>query len=300
MKKYNKYIRLIALVLLCSILCVSGFTFAKYVSTSVWDYYLKSKGFYFSSDFLGNPLVKNVNNQWKGESIYFNVNNSLNQAVITEYDINYNAECKIEGDVSSYAECRLNGTDSNVQEGVLTSYQSCVNKTGDGIIVTSLDKTNCELGGYDWVNQIAEKDIYFDVVLTDESYDLKDVVVNIIVTSKSPYHKKLYGNFLLHKINLEEENITMEYKNYSSYDRLIISNPNSSNKCVKLNWDSKKLIIDTDKTKLSSYLTDSNDYINEIKFNIGGKKSLSYIFYKKNPVVTGSVSEFLIEESTDC
>jgi uncharacterized protein YktB (UPF0637 family) len=92
----------------------------------------------------------------------------------------------------------------------------------------------------------------------------------------------------------------MEYKNYSNYDKLIISNSYTSTKCVRITWDANKLSINALESAFSSYATDTNGYINEIKFNIGGKNSLSYIFYKKIFNTTYNVSEFQLEESSGC
>lgn len=300
MKKFKVYLYLILLVLIGCFIGIYGFTLAKYVSNSVWDYYLKSKGFYFSSDYLDSMLVQNVDNLWDGESVTFNIKNNLNQVVITNYDIYYEVVCTIKGDAAAYTECHLNGTTSNMLEGVLANFQTCNNTTGDGIDVSLFNKTDCELGGYDWINQIAVKELYFDVVVTDENYELQDVVVNISATSTSPYRKTLSGDFVLHKSNMKDASITADYKNYANYDRLTISNSYTSSKCVRVTWNDDKLIINADENQFSSYGTSVNGYINEIKFNLEGKKSLSFIFYKKTFNNIYNIDEFVIEESDGC
>jgi hypothetical protein len=282
------------------LLCICGYTLAKYVSNSVWDYYLKSKGFYFSSDYLGSSIVKNANNLWDRGSVHFNIKNSLNETVMTDYDIDYRTVCTIEGEASTHAECHMNGTTSNIQDGVLSSFQACSNPTDDGADVSTLNKTDCELGGYDWENQVAVKDLYFDVVVTDSDYDLKDVVVNITATSLSPYSKTLIGQFTLHKNSTGISNVSMYYKNYSNYDRLTVSNSYSNTKCVRIIWDSNKLVINAESNEFNSYGTDTNGYINEIKFNINARTSLSYIFYRRDFNTTYDVSEFQITETTGC
>ena len=67
----RKYLIMIVIFLGTILLITNGFTLAKYVSNTVWNYYLNSQGFYLSSDQLGNN-VKNVNNVWDGTSIHFN------------------------------------------------------------------------------------------------------------------------------------------------------------------------------------------------------------------------------------
>lgn len=301
MKSKKKHIILIAVLLVASIAVIYGLTYAKYISNSVWNYYLKSKGFYFSSEQLSSStVVQNADSQWDGGSVNFSINNSLNQKVITDYDINYTASCTVTGDAAAYAECRMNGTSSNSQDGVLTSLQACSNTTGDQVDVSTFNKTNCELGGYEWINQIVTKNLYFDVILTDTNYTLNDVVVNVTVTSTSPYSSTLSGDFKLHKADEKGNDVTLSYKNYSNYDRLIVSNPSLTAKCVKVSWDASKLIINADSSQYSSANTDTNNYINEIKFNINAKDSLSYIFYSKSFSTTYNVSEFTLAETDGC
>ena len=300
MKKLKKYVFLIMLIVGGSFLCIYGFTFARYASNSVWDYYLKSKGFYFSSNDLGATTVKNVDNLWNGESVHFNIKNNLNQTVITNYDIDYRVTCTMTGDAAVYAECYVNGTSLNSQDGVLSTFQTCVNNTIDEVDVSLLNKTACELGGYDWENQIAIKDLYFDVVLTDTNYELKDAKVHITATSIAPYSKTLSGDFTLHKRNIEEDSVTIDYKNYSNYDRLIVSNSHSSTKCVSVKWDADKLMLNAETSEFTSYGSDLNGYINEIKFSIDAKKSLSYMFYRKNFNIQYNVTDFQIEETSGC
>jgi hypothetical protein len=300
MKKLRKHIVLILLIATGGLLCICGYTLAKYVSNSVWDYYLKSKGFYFSSDYLNSDVTENTDNLWDGGSVHFNIKNNLNEMVMTEYDIDYRVTCTVEGEASTHTECYMNGTTSNTQDGVLSSFQACSNPTDDGVDVSLLNKTDCELGGYDWENQVAVKDLYFDVVVIDSNYELKDVVVNVTATSLSPYSKTMIGKFTLRKGHTGVSNVSLDYKNYSNYDRLIVSNSYSDTKCVRIIWDSDKLLINTDSNAFSSTGTDVNGYINEIKFNINAKTSSSYIFYRRDFNMTYGVSEFEITETTGC
>lgn len=301
MKKQYILLSLLTIVFLIGGILIYkyGYTYAKYASNSVWDYFLRSKGFYFYSDYLDLEGIQNSNSLWDGSSVHFNIRNNLNDEVISNYDINYNIICTIEGEASEHSECHLNGTSSNEQSGVLSNYEVCVNNTEDEIEVSAFNKTDCELGGYDWTVQPAIKDLFFDIILTDETYEISDVVVNIKVNSTSPYQKELNGIFNLHKINNEEMQIKALYENYLNYDNLVITNPYSINKCIKLKWDSSKLLVDSDYNDFISYQSDLNGYINEVGINIESKESISLIFYSVNKGMTYNISEFTIEE-IDC
>jgi hypothetical protein len=280
--------------------CILSFTYGKYVSNSIWNYYLESKGFYLSSDQLGETTFKNVNNLWNGDKVFFNVKNSLNNSVITTYDINYNVTCTVKGDLASKVKCQLNGTENDSWNGVLTSIQSCKNNTGDGVDTSNYNKANCELSGYKWENEAISNKLYFNVVATDPDYDLFDVTVNITLTSNSPYKKTISGNFLLHKSDTLSEKISANYKNYDNYDRLIITNSYVDDRCIKVKWDSDKLVINEEQGQFVSTKKDSNGYINEITLGIEGKDSKSYIFYKKIFSKTYNIDEFTIEETNGC
>lgn len=294
-KNLKKMIIIMLLVLFSGFMYSYGISYAKYAANSVWNYYLKSKGFYFNSDYLDIETVKNVNNLWDGGSTSFNIRNNLNQTVVTNYDINYKVTCEVLGEAAAYSECKMNGTNSNEITGTLSGYQRCVNETSDQIDVSEYLKTDCELGGYEWVSDVAEEDLYFDVALTDENETLNDVVVKIDAVSNSPYKKTISGLFTLHKGTIDEGKITSKIKNYSNYSKLIITNTYETEKCVKVSWDPNKLLIALD--EISSYSTNENNYVGEIDVAIGPKLSSSYIFYSKDLASSYEASEFTVEES---
>lgn len=298
-KKKLKYMYLSLIGVLGMLLLISIPTIAKYVYNSVLDYYLESKGFYFASDYLDTTLLNNVNNLWNGESTHFTIRNNLNDSVITEYDINYKIECTIKGEAANYTKCNLNGTDSNIYNGVLSKLETCINNSGDGVDVSLLDSTNCEISGYKWENQISEKDNYFDIELTNNNYELKDLVVNISATSTSPYTKTIIGDFVLHKISYTTNNIVSIYKEYENYTELIISNNSLDNKCINISWNPDNLKISLNNDNVNEYYTDNNN-INKIKTSINSSNNNRYIFYKQNLNSTYDISEFTIEELSDC
>lgn len=298
MGKTKKRVVIIFISLILILLLVNGFSYARYVSGLVWNYYLGSKGFYFTSEELGTSLLKNVNNNWDGESTLFTVSNSLNESVISDYDINYKVVCQIENNINDYV-CLVNGTDSNEFTGTLSVYKTCVNNTGDGVDVSNLNQIACETGGYVWNKQQAIKENYFDVVSKDGSI-VKDVTVNIEVSSMAPYTKTLNGKFILHYNDSNDGKIDLTYNTYADYSRLVISNSHISNKCVDISFDTTKFLIDVDREDLSLYETDENGYIKKIKIGIGSKDSKSFRFYKVNNEAVFDDKVVILTEADGC
>ena len=278
MKKRTKYLLLIVIVLSLASIITYGYSYAKYISNHAWNYYLGTKGFYFSSDQLGQNKITNVNNNWNFEKTYFTLKNSENNFLVSDYDIEYTVTCTIKNDASNYSKCKLNGYDSNTFNGILSSSSKCENKT-DEKDVSSYNKEQCESSGNEWKIQESNKELYFEIEKTGEQ-ELDYVSVLIEVTTTSPYAKTLLGEFNLSSVEMQESGLNVSYKEFDNYSRVIISNSYDENKCVKLNWNSEKLRIDETNNQISSYQYDNNGYINEINFNINKKDSISYIFYK--------------------
>lgn len=295
MIKHKKIIKLALLIIVASFLCFYSFSFAKYVSNSIKDYYLKSKGFYFYSDYLSTEVVKNSNNSWNNDSVHFNIRNNLNAKEVTDYDINYTASCEVMGDASSKVSCLMNGSSTNTFTGVISSVESCRNYTGDLVDVSLLNKTDCELNGYIFERQVITKDLYFDISKIDANYEIKDLVISVTVTSNSPYSKTLKGEFYIHKT--ENESIITSLIDKTDYQILSITNIGTINKCVNISFDSAKLQIDNIES-FNTYEYDSNNYIKKVNFNLQNNASKNIIFYKKDSEATYSISDFTI--NTDC
>lgn len=279
LKKNTKYLIIGTLFLGGILLFTYGFSFARYISNTVWNHYLQTKGFYFNSKTLGKDVVNNI---WDGESIYFDLKNSLNDLVATDYDITYQVTCNIiESDVSS--QCHINGTNSNTYIGTLSSDYTCINDTGDGVIVSDFDRNTCQMKGYRYAAVKTVQDIYFDIV-----GNANDVLANITVTSLEPYTKTISSDFILHKDQSEEGNIKLQY---NENKQLIITNSYNEDKRIKINWNSSKLRIIEDVS--SDFQVDTEGYINEMIITIDKKNSLSYQFYEINE---SSVNDFSLIE----
>lgn len=292
MKKKRKYILTISIALFVFILLNYKFSLAKYVSNSVWDYYLKSKDFYFTSDELSESGKENINNLWDGESAYFTIKNGINDSVITNYNISYKAECNVLSS-NKEAKCTLNGSDKNVFEGILANEEVCINKTSDGVDTSGYNKTTCEVNGYTWKNKMANKELFFDIV----GEEIENAEVEVIVTTTSPYQKRLTGKFLLKKDPNLTGNIKMEYNHYTDYDELVVSNSYQEEKDVTISFDSTKLRIDYEKDKIVSYDTDDNSYIKKIYITLPKKSTQTHKFYKLDSTEYDKSAFQLTEES---
>jgi len=297
MRKHRKYILITICVICCIFVITSGFTYAKYVANSVWNYYLNSNGFYFESEDLSVNEKKNINNNWDGSSTYFTISNSSNDSLITEYDINYKVTCTLEEEYDS-VECLMNGSTSNIYEGVLSSYSYCYDRENE-LNVDLYSKSTCENGGYTWIKQKTEKELYFDIVNNSED-EISSYNVNIVVESTNPYSKKLLGKYILNKGISDIGSLNLNYTSFDDYDNVVVTNTYTEDKCVKLSWDSNNLRIDVNKDNISSYETDTNGYINEIVFKLNSSSNMSYIFYKTDINKSYTFEDFTLVENSEC
>ena len=299
MKKRTKCLLLIVMILGLISIVTYGYSFAKYVSNSAWNYYLSTKGFYFSSEELGVNEITNVNSNWNYDSTYFNLKNSENDFLISDYDIDYTVKCTILDDASSYSKCLLNGTDSDTFSGTISSSGICINNI-DEKDVSSYTENKCKANDYEWKVQESYKNLYFDVVKTSDK-ELDYVSVLIEVTTTYPYSKTISGEFNLSSASVLEMGLNLSYMEYDNFSRVIITNSYDENKCVKLSLNSNDFRIDENNENISSFSYDDNGNINEIKFNINKKVNLSFIFYKTDfSKEEYDYNAFSLVETNDC
>jgi len=294
MKKHRKKITTIVVLLVVLIAAITV-TSGKYIYNSVWNYYLKSKGFYFESDLLKMDTKKNSLLKWDGSDIYFSIRNSLNDKLISEYDISYKVSCTVLGDQADYIECNLNGKNSPTYTGILSSEARCVNQTTTED-VSSLSKTECEVNGYTWYEEISSKDNYFNLVSKDVTKEIDEVSVKITAESLTPYHKSLVGIFNLNKVNISTVEIIKNYDTFNDYDRYTFVNTTDENKCLQVNWDISDYILDVDTSSVLEYSSNETKQINQITIELPKEKSISFDFYKINENKEYSIDDVIIEE----
>lgn len=276
MKNIKKYIIIILIITGIGIGFSLTTTFARYVKDIVWEYHLKTKEFYLSSPQLNISGKENVDNSWDGGMIYFSLTNSLNDDLITTYDIDYEASCELVGDLKNDAECKLNHT-----SGTLTNYQSCINDKEDGLDVSNFTKSECELGGYKWLYQKSTKELYFEIIPNKPETEIDIATVDIKVKSTFPYTKTLKGNFTLYRERIED-NIIIDYQDYDYTSTLVLSNTSSETACLNINWDLNKRLIDEKIGLYNTYEVDKDGYLENINIDIMPYSSLEIEFIKKN------------------
>lgn len=263
---------------------------ARYSSSSVWNYYLESQGFYLTSDSLGNEK-KNVNTLWDGNAVHFTIKNSSNESLVTDYDIRYNVSCEVLSEIP--VTCKVNGGQTSSFTGVLSSNSRCVNEVDD-VDVTLFNKPECEMNGYNWEKIPVTRDLYFEIV-PENNYEVSNVDVRITVNSVSPYSKTMTGLFSLFKNAPDTGSISKTINNFVDYDDLILSNSYSTRKCVRVEFDSSKRIVDFDDNMANTVL-DTSGYITGFNTSINGMSNVKFKFFNKDFSSDYNVDDFIITE----
>ena len=287
--KHRKYLIIIFLFTLALMVVYFGTTYAKYVYKEAHNYYLQSKGFYFTSDYLDVNTKQTVNNYWDGSSVYFNIKNNINESIVTDYDINYKVKCTTN---NANATCNLNGSGKNEIDGVLKLNAVCENNTSDGVDTSTFTYEECSSNGYTWNNKVVSEEMYFDIV----GDDISRVNVNLEISSISPYKKTLVGKFILNKVKTTTD-IDIKYKDYSEYGILNLRNNSNTTRCVVVSFDPNNLLVNEYNTA-KSYTKNSDNYIDSLTISINSRSSANYKFYKKNNT-TYDASSFTIVD-IDC
>lgn len=287
--KHRKYLIIIFLSTLALMVVYFGTTYAKYVYKEAHNYYLQSKGFYFTSDYLDVNTKQTVNNYWDGSSVYFNIKNNINESIVTDYDINYKVKCTTN---NANATCNLNGSGKNEIDGVLKLDAVCENNTSDGVDTSTFTYEECSSNGYTWNNKVVSEEMYFDIV----GDDISRVNVNLEISSISPYKKTLVGKFILNKVKTTTD-IDIKYKDYSEYGILNLRNNSNTTRCVVVSFNPNNLLVNEYNTA-KSYTKNSDNYIDSLTISINSSSSTNYKFYKKKNT-TYDASSFTIVD-TNC
>ena len=288
----TKKIIVIIIAFTVTILITGYATFSKYLKDSLYNYYLESHGFYFSSLELGDNKI-NSNMLWDGNSVYFKVNNYLNNNLITKYDIDYTLTCSIIDNPN--LSCSLNGENTNTLTLKLNHDEHCIDEEND-TNVASYDKDTCEEFNYTWKNHQAFDELYFEV--TASVGTVTDANVLITVNATSPYQKQLTGTFKLHKIETNND-IIYEVNNKDLYHELVISNTSANNKCIQVSFNSNNRILLNEET-LTNVTVDNNGYIDSFKVVVNALNNKKIQLFSKTNNLNNDFTDITVVESNDC
>lgn len=284
---------LIVIFLFFMVSLTISLTLGKYVYNSVWNYYLTSRNFYFDSDLLSVNSRNNSFLKWNGENIHFSLKNSSNDKLVSDYNISYKITCSVLGDESEYVECLLNDSNKATYNGTLTSVSYCLSNNEED---KELNKADCEIKGYEWINEPIKKDNYFNLKLIDDTKEIDEVSVKIVAESTSPYHKTLTGIFNLNKVDKFESEYNVEFENLNDYIQLLIINRSNEKKCFSISFDSNDYLIDLDNNSIIEKELNESEIVNKITVEVSNESSIKYDFYKINSIIENSINDFSIIE----
>ncbi len=290
MKNKRRKLIMLLIILTIGLIVTRGFSYARYASNAVFNYYLGSKGFYFDSKDLTFDTKKHVDTMWDGDKVYFSLTNSANDALASEVDIKYEVKCTVNEDDTT-KKCLINGTDSDTMEATLSVIYGC----SDG---TNVTQELCVSNGKDWVSKPAEANLYFEVVDVEEN-DVLSADVTVTVTSLKPYKKVLSAEYSLIKDNTSLGDLALTYEKVGVKSNLIVTNSFNEDKCVYVSWDTKDFSFD-DSGEYLGVTTDENDKISGLYFNISKMNSKTFGFYGKDNDTNYNELYFKLVESNLC
>lgn len=281
---------IVLLVLTMIFVITKGFSYARYASNAVFNYYLSSKGFYFESEELSFDTKKNVDTMWDGDKVYFTVSNNSNETLASEVDINYEVKCEVLEE-NTTKKCTINGTGNDYLEATLSANFGCSDSTYS-------NEETCITNGKEWVSKPASSTLYFEV--TDDDNDILSANVKITVTSVKPYKKELSATYSLIKDNSSLGELIMKYEDSLINSKLIVTNSYNEDKCVYVSWSASDFMFN-DKT--NSYIgtsTDADGNIIGTYFMLNKMDSISLEFYKKDSTIQYNELYFKLVESNLC
>lgn len=288
------------IIQLIRVMIPASVTFSRYVYSTIRNFYLSSKEFYFKSDKLSDTTSYFEANNWSGVDVYeltINMNSRKNNLEAAKDDIEYNISYE-------YDVYHNDGKKYNNKDEIL---DFSISKTS-GVIRTSANNRD-----------------YFDIKVTPKNkIKLEDndyIYIKLEANSTSPYKETLRGEFKVNVGNLGMSYIvedkahrpylevrvtnTLDYYivdqafgNYTQNSRITIAeylalSDTDKAKChsmiINLEFDPNKIVMDTasnvyliaNESGETTYSKKNNyNYVNSIKFKIDAEESKVVKFYK--------------------
>ncbi len=285
MKNIKKYIILLVIVISLGIFLNISFTFGKYVNNQFWNYYFRTKGFYFMSD----ELKENIELEyWDENNVYINLKNFKNESLVTEYDIEYEATCIVLNQHASDVECLINDTLTNKTKGTLSSEFKCVN--GEEVIKVS--RNECLDMGYNYISVPQEGIFHFNLMPNHDDYVIDEAEVELIVKSISPYKKTIKSNYIL-KNNLLNNEILYDIKSTEYLVNIIFTNEKHKSELMEISWDEKDLTLYDDKNISEKFY--KGGIVNKVNLTLNENSSKMLTFFIKNKEKKYDLNSFVIK-----
>lgn len=277
--KKNKRIVIFLIILVLFIFIVN--VFGKYVTSSIHDFFLRSKEFYFYSDKLKEEGAEYQVENWSGVDNYeitINMNSRNNNLDVTSYDIPYEISYKCSDNII----CQLSKTSGTI----------FANDNTDFFNVLITPNTTLNSGDTVWVEITATSNSAYKKTITGRftlvvgkenlSYEIED-------TPGNPYLELKITN------TLSYYTIAQAFGNYDVGDRITSDVYQSlsdadKDKCysarVNIEFDPKNVLIDiTDGTykqgtNIQTEKIDGYTYINKFSLSIEAISSVKIRMYK--------------------
>lgn len=257
-KQINPILLLIIFVIVIYI-TPKFFSAAKYVYNKIYEHYLSSKDFYFSSDKLNiNHTEYEITNNWSGAQTYditVNMSSKKNDKAFTESDIDYN----ITYTCSNNIQCTLSKNTGRI----VGTGNNGVNEDYFIVSINPAGGTALSEGEQAWVD--------------------------ITATSTSPYSQIISGKLILEVSSADISYEIIDTAN-QPYCTVNITNSQSVNSNVTLHYNPNVVLLDmTNRFYLSTGSTHTTTqlnnyaYLNSITSNVNSLSTTTVKFYKKDP-----------------
>lgn len=266
----------VLIVLLYGVFSLALFeTSAQYTDYKELNHYFESKELYLSSEQLSYQENKyNIINYYDFTPISFEINNSISDHQITNYNVEYNLTCNILDNLNTSYDCIIDDTDHNNISDALIINKQCLEDN-------TLSEEECLLKKYNYNLIKTTNNHTFKII--NKNGNAETIKVEIVLNTTSPYSKTLKATYILNVGNSENNDIKInEPKDYNSFCEYTIDNNYYTDKNIKLTIDTNKLIFDTTSdiytNKISS--TTDNNVINTITFILKNNQSIK--LFKKD------------------
>ena len=240
---------------------------AKYVYNYVYEHYLASKDFYFSSDKLSaNHTEYEVTNNWSGAETYtvpINMTSKKNDLYFTAADIEYDITVTCSDNIT-YTKSKNSGT----IPGTDTTQGEGANEDAFSVTISPVGGTLAD-GSLAWIE--------------------------VVASATSPYTQQISGKLIFDvgAANIRYEIIDAVQQPFFTVN---VINSTSTSANVTLSYNPQNVLLDMtsrfnlNKTSSTTQQINNHTYLNSVTGAVGGLSTTSVKFYKKDPTQNYSYS----------